>query len=290
MRYWLAVILFSLPISAVAYVSPGSPVGFVNDFANVISAEAEDELEGMLASYEAQTGIEIAVVTVPQLIDETIETYSVRLFEEWGIGKQGRDNGVLFLAATEDREMRIEVGYGLEGDVTDIEASHLVDVVVPPYFASGDFDGGVRAAMTGIMQAIGVDADLSAFARTTSSSGGSWWGDFFWIFIFGFVWLSSVLSRSRSWWAGGVVGALAGVIAGFAGASWLWLPAMLVAGLVFDYLISTKFKHLFADGHKHSAWPWLFLIGGGPHKWDKGGGFGGFGGGMSGGGGASGRW
>ncbi len=294
MRFWLATILLALPLPAAAYVSPGPPTGFVNDFAGVLSSEEEASLAQMLAEYQKQTKNEIAVALVNSVGDETIETYAVALFREWGIGTEGQDNGALFVAAVADRVMRVEVGYGLEGDLTDVEASHIVDAVVPPYFVSSDFDGGVRAAVVGMLQAVGADASVGAAVAQSQGGNGSFIGEFFWLFIFIFIWIASVFARSRSWWAGGVVGAVGGAIAGLAAGAWLWLPILIVAGLGLDYLVSTKYRSMFIhkDGHtKHlSAFPWIFFMGGGPHRWDKGGGFGGFGGGLSGGGGASGRW
>ena len=99
--------LAALPVAAQAYVSPGAPVGFVNDFAGVLSAAQEVRLSKLLTEYEEQTGNEIAVATVNSIGDETIETYSVQLFREWGIGKEGKDNGALFVIAVTDRVMRI---------------------------------------------------------------------------------------------------------------------------------------------------------------------------------------
>lgn len=293
MRYWLATILLALPLSAAAYVSPGAPAGFVNDFAGVLSREEKASLNELLSGYQEQTGNEITVVTVNSVGDETIETYAAQLFQEWGIGEQGKDNGALFVIAVAERVMRIETGYGLEGDLTDVEASQLVDVVIPPYFASGDFDGGVRAGVIGILQAVGADID-AAGGTARQSAGGSFLAEYFWLLIFAFIWLASVFARSRSWWAGGVAGAVGGVIAGLASGTWLWLPALIAGGLLVDYLVSTKYRSIFIhkDGttKHHSLFPWIFFVGGGPHRWDKGGGFGGFGGGLSGGGGASGRW
>ena len=292
MRLWLATILLALPIAAHAYTSPGQPIGFVNDFAGVLSAEQEQQLQALLLEYEKQTGNEIVVATINSIGDETIETYAVALFQEWGIGKEGQDNGALFVVAVADKEMRIEVGYGMEGDLTDVESAHLINNVIPPYFAASDFDGGVRAGVIGMLQAIGADVAVGA-AVSESRNNGSFIGEFFWLIIFIFIWLASVFARSRSWWAGGVVGAGGGLIAGLAAGAWLWLPVLIIAGLCIDYLVSTKYRSLFlhTDGttKHHSIFPWIFLMGGGPHRWDKGGGFGGFGGGMSGGGGASGR-
>jgi len=296
MKKIIILILLLMPFVANAYTSPGQPRGFVNDFAGVISEQAEYELEAFLKDYESQTSNEISVVIIKELRDETIETYAVQLFSEWGIGKKGQDNGALFLVAVDDNKMRIETGYGLEGDLTDIESKRIVSTVVPPYFRSDDWDEGVRAAVVGMISAIGGEYTPSAnVARDPQVRDASNFhiGDYFWFFIFIFVWMGSVLARSRSWWAGGVVGLVAGVVVGVASGTWWWLPVLVVGGLIFDYLVSTKYKETFTKGAKSGAWPWLLLMGGRPgRRWDRGGrgGFGGFGGGMSGGGGASGSW
>ncbi|OIO48514.1 MAG: hypothetical protein AUJ34_02995 [Parcubacteria group bacterium CG1_02_41_12] len=296
MRRIIAIILLLFPIAVHAYISPGNPSGFVNDFAGVMSSASKQELEGLLQDYEQKTGNEISVAIVQQLGDETVETYAVQLYKEWGIGKKGQDNGALFLVSVTDRQMRIETGYGLEPDLTDIESKRIVSNVVPPYFQARDWDEGVRAAVVGMISAIGRDYAPSAnVARDPAVHAQSEFniGDYFWLLIFVFIWFGSIFARSRSWWAGGVVGAVAGVIVGFASGAWYWLPVFIVFGLVFDYLVSTKYRDTFIKGnHGNIMWPLLFLMGGRPgRRWDKpGGGFGGFGGGISGGGGASGRW
>ena len=284
-----------VPVFVFAYTSPGSPDGFVNDFADVLSSQTEAQIEERLLNFQNQTNSQIAVVTIPELVDETIETYAVRLFEEWGVGQEGQDNGALFLVAIADRKLRIEVGYGLEGQLTDIESRQIVSNIVAPRFQENDFDSGISEGVLAITQAIeSEDIYPQAGVANQNSKPNIDYGFLFWIGIFVFMWLGSVLSRSRSWWLGGVLGAGGGVIIGLIMSIWFWLPILVVAGLLFDYLVSTKFKSAFSgkDGHRHSGWLWF--IGGGPHWWDRGGrgggGFGGFGGGMSGGGGASGDW
>ena len=121
----LFLLLFASPVFAVEY--PGSPEGYVNDYAEVISPSKEQELEDRLSGYESSSGNEIAVVTIDSLEGITVEEYAVELFEKWGIGKAEEDNGVLFLIAIDDREMRIEVGYGLEGDLTDAQTKLILE-------------------------------------------------------------------------------------------------------------------------------------------------------------------
>ena len=142
-----------LPAMGFAYTSPGTPSGYVNDFADILSPSAEATLEEMLLQFEQETSHEIAVVTIPSLGGDDIESYANTLFREWGVGQADVNNGVLFLAAMEDRKMRIEVGYGLEGALTDIEAKHIISNVIAPAFREEDFDEGIAAGVEAIKAA-----------------------------------------------------------------------------------------------------------------------------------------
>lgn len=282
-RFLIASLL--LPAAALAYVSPGQPTGFVNDFASMLSTEAKSGLEQELTNFEKETGNEIVIATIPTHgTDETIETYATKLFEEWKIGKEKPDNGLLLLIARDDREMRIEVGYGLEGAVPDIEAGHIISDVLTPAFQQSDYDSGVQAAAVRLMDDVRKGAP-----PVESSQGGSravdWVGFFFqkfYVFFILFIYMGALLARSKSWWAGGVLGAVFGYfLVSFLGA----IIAGLL-GLVFDYLVSKNYQKHKTNGTRI---PWY--IGGPPRGgMGGGGGFGGFGGGSSGGGGASGRW
>jgi uncharacterized protein len=272
-----------LPFLAFGYASPGEPRGHVSDFAGILSPALVSEIETDLKELEQATGNEVAVVTIVRVgDDETIESYAVKLFEEWGIGKEKEDNGLLLLIAKDDREVRIEVGYGLEGDITDVMSGRVIREILVPAFQAGDYDGGVRGA---------VD-EISAKLKTGASPYEKRAVDLSWlggnlpiILAFVFTFFASVLGRSKSWWAGGVVGAIAALVIGliWSLSAGLFSALLLVPfGLLFDYLVS---KHY--DKHKDGPRPPWFLGGGGGFG---GGGFGGFGGGGSGGGGASGRW
>lgn len=280
----LIIVALFLPSLVFAYVSPGAPKGFVNDFAGILSPAAIQTLEQTLTSFEKQTGNEISVVTIPTRgRDETIETYAVKLFEDWGIGKEKEDNGLLLLIARDDREMRIEVGYGLEPIITDIESAHIISDILAPAFQNGEYDRGISEAIARITSDI---RSGSASEPADAPNDFHIDGNFFYILLFALVYLASILGKSKSWWAGGVVGAVVAIIIGFV----VSLSAALIAGvflvpfgLIFDYIVSRAH-----DNHRNGGPrpPW-FLGGGGM---GRGGGFGGFGGGMSGGGGASGRW
>lgn len=137
------------PFSVLAYASPGRPDGYVTDFANILSAEKEQQLEGVLEAQEERSGNEVAVATIPALQDETIETYATKLFEEWGIGKKGKDNGVLILLAPNDRKVRIEVGYGLEPTLTDAMSQQIVNEALP-LFRTNDMEGAVSSLVNDV--------------------------------------------------------------------------------------------------------------------------------------------
>jgi uncharacterized protein len=126
--------------------------GRIVDQAGILSAPAIDRLSAMLKAHEAAGGNQIAVLTVPTLGGESVEDYAVRVFEDWKLGREGRDNGVLVLVVPQDRRMRIEVGYGLEGTLTDAASSRIIRDLMTPRFREGNYDVGVEAGVTGILQ------------------------------------------------------------------------------------------------------------------------------------------
>ncbi|MFQ5952713.1 MAG: TPM domain-containing protein [Candidatus Omnitrophota bacterium] len=141
-----------------------SPVGFVNDYAGVLSPGAKSEIESLARRIEEKTTAEVVVVTVRSTAPLTIEQYAVELFQKWGIGKKGTDNGVLILVAVDDRKVRIEVGYGLEGAITDLQSKIIIEDLMTPAFKKGDFSLGVSAGVVMLAKLIrdeyGVDLDL----------------------------------------------------------------------------------------------------------------------------------
>lgn len=124
-----------------------APAGHVNDLAGLLDAEVRDRLEQRLRDVEAKTSSEVAVATVPSLGGVSIEEYASRLFKQWGVGQEKTDNGVLILVAPNEREMRIEVGYGLEGVLPDGLAGQIRDEAFLPRFRDGDYAGGITAGV-----------------------------------------------------------------------------------------------------------------------------------------------
>lgn len=288
MRVRLALLLvgwFIIPAVAFSYTSPGAPTGYVNDFANLLSDEEEISLEQTLSDFDRDTSNQVSVVTIGTLDGDTVENYATKLFSEWGIGGEKNDNGVLLLIARDEREMRIEVGYGLEGALTDIQANDIIENSIAPAFRGERYGEGVRLAVEDIMMATRgeyvIVEDTSTWRYMVENSEIIFFG-----IIFLLQWLGAVLSRSKSWWGGGVVGAVLGIGVGL-WLGWMYWGVVALAlsipiGLLFDYIVSSKYKHTARSGNM----PWWM---GGGHGGSSGG-FGGFGGGMSGGGGASGKW
>ncbi|MCC7032439.1 MAG: TPM domain-containing protein [Acidobacteria bacterium] len=141
-------LVMAAALAAVIALAQGAlptPVGAVNDFAGLLSDEQERALGDLVAEVERETTAEIAVATVRSLDGASVEEYANRLFAQWGIGQKGRDNGVLILVAPNEREIRIEVGYGLEGVLPDGLAGAIIRETFVPSFRNDDYAGGILA-------------------------------------------------------------------------------------------------------------------------------------------------
>jgi len=280
----------SVPLSgtlvAFAYTNPGSPTGFVNDFAEMLTKSERQTLETKLSDFERSSSNEISVVIIPSLQGDTIENFAVKLFEEWKIGKEKNDNGVLLLISRNDREVRIEVGYGLEGAVTDAQSYWIIQNVIIPTFREGRYYEGIAGAVNVLIPATQGEYVTEGASPPTRINLENVWFLFFIIPM----WLASILARSKSWWAGGVVGGIVGIILSFFfGFLFFGLTAtafLVIFGLFFDFIVSRSYEKNKSLGKRPPWW----IGGGGFGSGHGGGGFGGFGGGMSGGGGASGKW
>ena len=147
--------------SAVAQTLP-KPSGRVTDLANVIDPGTEADIVARLDQLERQTSSEVAVVTVPSLDGVPVDDYAVRLFKEWGIGQAKQDNGVLVLVAPNEREMRIEVGYGLEGILPDGLAGQIIREQFIPRFRDNDYNGGIRDGVARVVEIVEKQQVLTA--------------------------------------------------------------------------------------------------------------------------------
>ena len=136
--------------------------GYVNDYAGLLPGNEQTALESILRNVEAKTTNQVVLLTIPSLEGDNLEEFSIRVAEQWKIGQKGKDNGAIFLVAAEDRKMRIEVGYGLEGVLTDAECSRIIRHTVVPYFRQGDYPRGILAGLNAVVQTIGGEFPVQA--------------------------------------------------------------------------------------------------------------------------------
>lgn len=154
-RTGLLLTFFSIffSVSALSALEvPKRADGYVTDRAGLLSPGAKVDLETTLRSFEEKTSNQVVVATFPSLEGESLEDFSMRLAEAWKVGQKGRDNGAIFLIFKNDRKIRIEVGYGLEGVLTDALSGQIISQVVAPYFRRGDYSGGIVAGTDAIMK------------------------------------------------------------------------------------------------------------------------------------------
>ena len=271
--------------------APIPPVGRVVDRTGTLTAEQAASLERMLEAFEKRKGSQIALLMVPSTAPEAIEQYALRAAEQWQLGRKKVDDGALLVVAKDDRAMRIEVGYGLEGALNDATAKRIVAEVITPRFREGDFFGGLSAGVDRMIRVIDGEP-LPAPARGRPAAGGSGLFELlpvlFIAALVGGGMLRAMLGRALgSAAAGGAVGFLA----------WLLAGTLLVG--VLAGLLAFVFTLLGGGGGGGRGrglpigWGGGGLGGGG--FGGRGGGFGGGGGfrgggGGFGGGGASGRW
>jgi uncharacterized protein len=142
--------------------------GRVVDNAEILSSATRERLTAVMKAHEEATGEQIAVLTIPTIGGESVEEYATRAFESWKLGQKGKDNGVLVLIVPKDRKMRIEVGYGLEGTLTDVAASRIIRNAMTPQFQAGNYDKGTE---DGVLAVIAQLKGLTAVADTAALVG-----------------------------------------------------------------------------------------------------------------------
>ena len=170
--------------SAFSFAEPKFPplTGRVVDAANMLDANAQQQLDAQLAAFEQASGIQLVVATLPDLQGYEIEEYGYQLARAWSIGQRDKNNGVLLIVAKAERKVRIEVGYGLEGALTDALSSNIIYSVIAPQFKIGQFAAGIEQGAQAIMQALRGEYQPRA-AR--SNERGHVGGMLFWLLLFG---------------------------------------------------------------------------------------------------------
>lgn len=257
--------------------------GRIVDAAHLLPADLAVSLSAELAAHEARTGNQVALLTLPSLQGEPLEEFSHRVATTWKLGQKGTDNGVLVLVVPGDRKVRIEVGYGLEGTLTDAKSSRIIREEMAPRFRDDDFAGGIAAGLRAVLGTIEGTYTPPARKRGTAGStvGGSW-GIFFVALVVGII-TAAIIGHH---WKGSSVGSVMAFVLALSSGL---LLALVVAVIVM--VVTLPFGSMSGSSRRTYSPGW-----GGGNLGGFSGGGGGFGGGFSGGGGgfggggASGSW
>lgn len=283
------------------------PTDYVTDYTQTLSSQEVLELSKILGNLEQQKKISVAVVMVPSLTDEFgrsdyIEHFAVKLYEKLKIGSKEKDEGLLWIISKDTREMRMEVGYGLEPVFTDGITKIIQDNFVRPEFKQNNYYAGLKIGIEKIDKVVNEDTTSYAKGWDENLSKGDLNGLIIFFFIaflnFG-TWIISVLGRTKEWYVGGLIGffasgAIAYVLFGIALGSVFAVTIVTISGFLLDYFVSKNYLYHLDNPSKRGRPD--FWAGGtwgpGSGGFGRGGsGFGGFGGGgSSGGGGSNSSW
>jgi len=267
-----------------ALVSPTSNF-YVNDYANLLSSNTEQYIINVNTSLESQTGAQVVVVTVPNLDGMSLEEYATDLFRSFGIGNKTKNNGVLLLLALEERQFRVEVGYGLEGALNDSKTGRIQDQYIIPYLRENKWNEGIKNGFDAIIEEVCKEYNISVTSDKPVVVGNSQGvsNDYTWIGAGGFITgaVLGIVSRAKKWKMLKAFGITLLGTGLFGALAWLIMPDPTV-GMIFGIMTVVigiiAFLSAFSGGSTR--------YGGGRFGGRSGGGFSG-GGGLSGGGGSS---
>ena len=278
---FLALALLFLGTQPVLALEVPPLKGRVNDYAGILAPATARQLEEVLQNFETAESTQIVLLTVPSLEGASLEDFSLRVVEAWKPGQKKLDNGALLLIAKNDRKLRIEVGYGLEGKLTDLVSGRIIRDIITPRFKEGNFDQGVIDGIAAMMAT--VKGEFAAVDKIPQQNKGVDPGAIIIFLVVLFSVLGRMLSRAP-FLAAGVGAVLIPVLGALAlGLGILWLLALALLGFIGGLLAARMSGVTGSSGY----WGGTGGFGGGSS-----GGFGGFsgGGGSFGGGGASGGW
>jgi len=262
--------------------------GRVVDRAHILSPASLSDLNSVLAAHESKTSNQVAVLTLPSLEGHPLEDFSHQVATAWALGKKGTDNGVLFLIAVKEKKLRIEVGYGLEGTLTDAKSSQIIRHEVVPRFRKGDFSGGTVAGTQAILGTIeGSYANTNQYRSQKEKT--DYLVSFFLATTLGTI--VALFLGARWIWSGSVIGSIVSFLIAFPSGFLVGILAAVVTTFLVALFLGLGRHIEYTDPSRHSSWGST-----GGHMGGSGGFGGGFGGGFSGGGGgfggggASGGW
>lgn len=279
--------------------------GRIVDEAEILKPATRAKLTADLKSLEERTTHQVTVLTVPSLGGESVEDFAVRVFEAWKLGQSGKDNGVLVVVVPQDRRMRIEVGYGLEGTLTDAQAGRIIRDRMTPAFKAGDYDRGVAEGVAAIAAVLGGEklAETGTSGTVSGFASAPWTHRIVMGFVLGLIGLLTVLSVLHPSWHYYffVIPMWAVAPTGIVGEKWarVLLAIHIVAVPIAKLIVSRKpeYRKAVAESKRTGKFTYggIVFTSNGASSISSGGGFsggggGGDGGGGSGGGGASGSW
>ncbi|HSH12816.1 MAG TPA: TPM domain-containing protein [Desulfurivibrionaceae bacterium] len=285
----LVLALFGWAATASALEIPAYR-GYVNDYAGMLSPEAAAQLERALTDFDRTDSTQVAILTIPTLEGGALEDFSIKVVEKWGVGSKGKDNGVLLLVVRDDRKVRVEVGRGLEGVLTDLISGRIIAQVITPAFKAGQIDQGMMAGAAAIIQA--TRGEFKADPRRARGQREP--SPLFKFAVLALIVTAFVGMLSRK--LGAVSGAAIFPLAFLFGLTPAWSLLLLIllvpVGALGGWLLWPLLSALASGAGQHHGGYGGYggYGGGGGFGGGGGGGFGGFGGGGFGGGGASGGW
>ena len=284
----MLLVILLVAVAIVGGVAPANALevppltGRIVDAAHLLPADVAASLSAELAGHEARTGNQVALLTLPSLEGEPLEEFSHLVATTWKLGQKGTDNGVLVLIVPGERKVRIEVGYGLEGTLTDAKSSRIIREEMAPRFRDGDFSGGIAA---GIKAVLGTIEGTYTTSERKAAPDGSPWGIFSLAVVVGI--LTAVIIGHR--WKGSSIGSVMAFVLALSPG---WILALVAAVIVM--VVTLPFGAISGGSRRRYSAGWGSGWGGGNLGGFSGGGVsgGGFsgGGGGFGGGGASGSW
>lgn len=275
---WAGLLSVLLVFPALAEVAVPTLSKRVTDLTGTLTPDTITRLESTLAQFEQTKGSQIAVLILPTTQPEDIAQFGIRLAEQWKIGRKGVDDGAILIVAKNDRKLRIEVGYGLEGVLSDVATKRIIEEDITPRFRQGDFSGGVEAGVSRMMRLVEGEPLLPPQAGRNRPDNGLM--DASVLAIMGGIFGGSLLGKLLGKGLGSFLGALAA-----GGIAWL-ISSLFFAGLIVFVIV--LFVVFASRGGGGGGWSSGGGYGGGG-GWSGGGGFSGGGGGF-GGGGSSGSW
>lgn len=287
----IATLLFFLAVDMAAALDVPPLKGRVNDYGGILSTATISQLDLILEELETNDSTQLVILTIPSLKGDNLERFSLNVAEKWGIGQKGKDNGALLVISRDDRKLRIEVGHGLEGTLTDLISGQIIRKTIVPRFRQGSFNQGVIDGVGAIIAVVKGEFQADTDLTSDKSNKNFDLGGLITMAIFISFFIGSVFRKNKPLAAGigGVVMPLIGLL--FFGLTGLTLLALVFIGILGGIIASAMASSSGTGSHQRT-------IGGG-FPGDRGGrfggssgGFGGFGGGGGGfgGGGASGGW